>query len=449
MFADRPTVRVVFLFIAATAAAPVALADPPRVVKAVPDNGDADVDPGLREMRIEFDQDMSAGGHSICGGGPEYPEIVGRPRWESPRVMVIPVKLKPSHGYSLSINCPAAQNFRGVDGTPAEMYPISFRTASRRGGTSPKVTRDENQAAIAALRRAIDEHYSYRDLRRVDWNKAFAEYAPKLEKAETAAEFGRQAAKLLAKARDIHILVRVGETPIASHRRSVRPNCELPCLERTVPGWRQRSKCVFTGRFDDGIGYIMITTWAPESPADLEPAFEALAEFADAPGMIVDVRPNAGGDELLAQSFAGCFVEKAAVYSRNVYRDTSAPDGFTKPFDRVIEPKKGRPAFHKPVAVLMGKANMSSCESFLLMMKQAPKSVLIGETSYGSSGNPKPHDLGNGVTVLLPSWKDMAPDGTLIEGVGIRPDVNIEATLVELRRDDPLLAEALKRLRKP
>lgn len=449
MFHRRSTARAFFTFLASLSLAPLALAEPPRVIKAVPDNGDTDVDPGLRDLRIEFDQDMSSGGHSICGGGPGFPEIDGRPRWESPRVMIVPVKLKPAHSYSLSINCPAAQNFRGVDGTPAESYPISFRTAARRGGSSPKVTKDENQAAIAALRRAVDEHYSYRDLRRVDWNKAFAEYTPKLENAETAAEFGRLAAKLLAKAKDIHILVRVGETPIASHRRSVSPNCELPCLARTVPGWTQRSKCVYTGRFDDGIGYIMITTWAPETPADLEPAFEALADFADAPAMIIDVRPNSGGDELLAQSFAGCFVEKAAVYSRNVYRDTSAPDGFTKPFDRVIEPKKGRPAFHKPIAVLMGKANMSSCESFLLMMKQAPKCVLIGEPSYGSSGNPKPHDLGNGVTVQLPSWKDMAPDGTLIEGVGIRPDVNIQATLAELRRDDPLLAEALKRLRKP
>jgi hypothetical protein len=40
-----------------------------------------------------------------------------------------------------------------------------------------------------------------------------------------------------------------------------------------------------------------------------------------------------------------------------------------------------------------------------LMTKQVPGCKLVGGKSYGSSGNPKPTDLGNEVTVFLPSWK--------------------------------------------
>ncbi|KPK50768.1 MAG: hypothetical protein AMK72_01320 [Planctomycetes bacterium SM23_25] len=68
---------------------------------------------------------------------------------------------------------------------------------------------------------------------------------------------------------------------------------------------------------------------------------------------------------------------------------------------------------------------MSSCESFLLMMKQVPGSRLLGARSYGSKEDPKPHDLGNGVTVYLPSWQDLMPDGKLLESVGVEPDVTV------------------------
>ena len=97
----------------------------------------------------------------------------------------------------------------------------------------------------------------------------------------------------------------------------------------------------------------------------------------------------------------------------------------------------------------MGPVNMSSCEAFLLMMKQIPGCKLIGSTSQGSSGNPKPYELGNGVTVYLPSWKAMRPDGTCFEGEGIKPDINIETTQEELLSRDPILEAALNLLRKP
>src|SRR5262249_51261770 len=115
-----------------------AFAAPPHVTKATPDNGDSDVDPGTKELRIEFDQDMSHTGHSLCGGGPAFPEIDGKPHWADQRVFIIPVKLKPNHQYSFSVNCPAATNFRSSAGEPAEMYPISFKTGAagkRKSGT--------------------------------------------------------------------------------------------------------------------------------------------------------------------------------------------------------------------------------------------------------------------------------------------------------------------------
>ncbi len=423
--------------------------EPPKVVKAVPDNGDTGVDPGLKEIRVEFDRDMSHLGHSVCGGGDEFPKPAGKIRWANRRTVVIPVKLEPERQYRFSINCPAAMNFRSPAGESAEPYPIAFKTGSGRPVLEKKgkAALEENRAAVKELESAIDESYSYRDLRKVDWTKLFKEYGPRLEKSSTPAAFAREAAKLLAHAEDLHVWLEVGGQRIGTFAKPVTPNFNLKVLEGAVSGWKKRSDAVFTGKLEGGMGYILVATWAPRSPADLEPTFEALDELREAPGLVIDVRPNGGGDEVLARDFAGCFVSKPSVYSRNDYRDRS-PGGFSKVLDRLVEPKKGRPAYRGEVAVLIGPANMSSCESFILMMRCAEQCRLFGERTRGSSGNPKPTELANGVTVYLPSWRDKYSDGTLLEGNGIQPDVVIKADAKELSLKDPVLEAALEWLRK-
>ena len=67
---------------------------------------------------------------------------------------------------------------------------------------------------------------------------------------------------------------------------------------------------------------------------------------------------------------------------------------------------------------------MSSNEAFLLMMRAAG-ATLVGETSGGSSGNPRRYPLPNGMQIVLPQWQSLTPDGAMIEGVGITPDIEV------------------------
>jgi hypothetical protein len=426
--------------------ASAALAAPPRVAQTVPENGATDVAPTLTEIRVTFDQDMG-GGFSWCGGGPAFPKTPGQPRWVDARTCVLPVKLEPDHEYQMSINSRSFTNFKSRQGEAATAYPLSFKTGAGPAATAgKKYSVSDNVPAIAELRRAIDEAYSYRDLRKVDWNKLFEEHKQKMLQAMSPTEFAQEAAALLANAKDVHIWLKVGPATIGAYQREYTPNWNLKTLERTVPGWEQQSPLVTVGKFPDGMGYIMISSWDADRADALEPAFEALDDFVGAKGLVVDVRPNGGGSEPLAQQFAGCFLDKPVAYAKDVYRGTGQ-SGFTQPQDRVVKPKKGRPRYRGPVAVLMGPGNMSSCESFLLMMKQVPGCKLVGGKSYGSSGNPKPFDLGNGVTVFLPSWQDLRLDGSLLEGEGIAPDISVQTTEADLLTKDPVLDAALAYLR--
>lgn len=426
-----------------------ALGAPPEVIETVPRDGDLNVDPGLREMRFVFDQDMSRGSYSICGGGPQFPKIVGRPRWADKRTLVARVTLEADHEYQLSINSPSYKNCRSVRGESAAPYPLKFRTA---GGEAPPPAKTvgggDNARAIDNLREAIDSQYSYRDLRKLDWAALFARYRPALERAQGPAQFAQAAGELLGNARDMHIWLEADGRKTYPFRRAVERNYNRDLLDKIVPEFRRRSAAVYTGRFDNGVGYILIDSWSRDHTEALEQAYVAIWELSDAPGLIVDVRPNGGGAEPLAQDFAGCFIDKPVVYAKHVYRAADQASGFTAPQQRVLQPNKRRPKYRGKVAVLMGPGNMSSCEAFLLMMKQVPGCKLIGSKSYGSSGNPKPIDLGNGVTVYLPSWKALRPDGTCFEGEGIAPNFPINATATELETADPVLQAALTLLRR-
>jgi len=429
----------------------LALGAPPTVIQTIPQNGDQDVNPKLREIRIVFDQDMTTGRNfSICGGGENFPNIIGNPKWLNKRTLVMRVKLLADHEYQFGINCLGAANFRSAQGESAIPYPVSFRTSSAESNDIvDKIPVTDNNEAIKELRRAIDENYSYYKLRDINWDQLFERYDGMLKGAETPRRFAEVASKLLANAKDMHIWVKVDEETIGGFRRDIGRNYNGQTLEKLIPGWQKRSVAVYTGRFDDGIGYILIDSWSREQTEALQQVYAAIWEFADAPALIVDVRPNSGGAEPLAGEVAGCFVDEPVLYAKHVYRDINEPNGFTKTSERIFQPNKTRPRYRGKIAVFMGQANMSSCESFLLMMKQVPGCKLIGEKSYGSSGNPKPVELSNGVTVYLPSWKDLRPDGSCIEEQGIIPNVTVKTTQAELTEKDPILQAALELLRKP
>lgn len=441
------TRAIVVQLIATTCATTCAIAAPPRVVKAVPDNGDKNVDPALREIRVEFDQDMRRGSFSWCGGGESFPKTVGKPTWDGPRTAVLRVRLKPDHDYRLSVNCRSARKFVGLRGAPARAYPIAFRTGASRNTPGPRLEEPVNAGAAVMLREAIVSNYSYRYRTDTDWSRLIDSRAKHLQAADSPEKFAQEAAQLLGVARDVHLWLEVNGQAIATFRREVKPNGNLSRLSTVVPNFKQHNSRVSTGRFDSGVGYILISTWSSEDRASLDAAFAALADFSDAPGLIIDVRFNSGGAEPLAREFAGCFISAPKVYAKHVAVSPTQAGGFTDPSERVIKPNRGRPKWRGKIAVLTGPYVMSSGEAFLLMMKQVRGCKLVGATSFGASGNPKPFVLSNDVTLYVPSWKAMLPDGTVFEGVGITPDIRVETSPGDFRDNDPVLDAALKILR--
>ncbi len=67
----------------------------PNIVSTSPTVGATDIDPGLKEITVTFDQDMGRG-YSWTGGGPDYPPTPEgqKAQWRDKRTCVLPVKTR-------------------------------------------------------------------------------------------------------------------------------------------------------------------------------------------------------------------------------------------------------------------------------------------------------------------------------------------------------------------
>jgi beta-lactamase regulating signal transducer with metallopeptidase domain len=111
-------------------AAPEAAGGPaPNIVATSPAVGATDVDPGLTEITVTFDQDMGAG-FSWTGGGPDHPATPEgqKAQWRDKRTCVLPVKLEAGHYYRVGINSTSYRNFRSEAAVPAALSAIYFTT---------------------------------------------------------------------------------------------------------------------------------------------------------------------------------------------------------------------------------------------------------------------------------------------------------------------------------
>lgn len=415
----------------------------PRVVSLAPGNLEANIDPRTTKLTIEFDQAMGRG-HSLIGGGPGFPRVTNV-RWKNNRTLEIFVRLRADHDYALGLNNERSRNFRSAAGVSLAPVHWSFTTLPARL-PDPKLQRPRNQKAFEKLQEILTAKYSYADLRVRNWESTFEAAKPSILAAKTDVAWAREVAHMLEPTADIHLYLRAGARIFATGRRAVDPLYRRRLLRRYFRPRSAGNSHALYARTQDGIGYLMISSWTER--VDLDAVDQALGELRACKAIIIDARPNAGGNERLAQRIAAWFVAGKQTYAKNRYRLGSGKDGFGPALDRVLEGNQNpEKQYRGPIAVLTSRYVMSSNESFVMMLQQANDCTVVGQPTYGSSGNPKAHELGNGVTIMVPSWQDLRLDRSCIEGEGIKPDVLVEATAKDLLSRDPILEKALELLR--
>ena len=286
--------------------------------------------------------------------------------------------------------------------------------------------------------------FGYKGISADDWNRKRAHYRPLAAAAHTEDEFIAWMREMLAPLKDLHAwFVDPRGELVPTYVPTALDNFERDRWRRALrdvgyiahgTGWGEATI--------GGFGYLYIGTWNPQQ-IDINSLDMALARFRDAPGLIIDVRPNAGGSDVPAFAFASRFTTKPQVVSYVQMRTGSKHDDLGAPEARVISPRGGW-QFTKPVIVLSGRGGFSANESFVAAMRTLPQVQVIGDTTGGASGNPTQFSLGNGWSFTVPRWLEFGPDKQPIEWRGIAPSVTVLwAPLQYDSERDPLIDTAV------
>lgn len=189
-------------------------------------------------------------------------------------------------------------------------------------------------------------------------------------------------------------------------------------------------------RLDGGFGYIAITTFGDN---DAPKAFDAaLAELKDAPGLILDVRMNGGGDTAIARPIMGRFIKERKPYAL-MRRRSGKGVGLTDPWTEYVDPQ-GPFTYERPVVVLQNHWSGSMAEGFPMGMKGIGRARTVGTETMGLGAAVFPLRLDRtGVTINYSAEPVYAVDGT--PRWKLKPDVAVPdgqdvlaAGLVELKR---------------
>ncbi len=106
---------------------------PPRVVSVTPADDTRDVDPGLTQLRVVFDQAMKDGSWSLVGDPNEMPKVAGKPSYNADRtVWTVPIRLESESSYRIGLNARRFHGFQSARGTPLEPVLIRFQTGKIR-----------------------------------------------------------------------------------------------------------------------------------------------------------------------------------------------------------------------------------------------------------------------------------------------------------------------------
>jgi hypothetical protein len=108
---------------------------PPSAVKTVPQAGDTEVDPALKEISVTFSKDMLTDRMwAVCQiSNDTFPKTGKNIHYlKDKRTCVVPVELEPEKTYVLWFNRGKFNSFRDTDNNPAVPYLLVFRTAKAK-----------------------------------------------------------------------------------------------------------------------------------------------------------------------------------------------------------------------------------------------------------------------------------------------------------------------------
>jgi carboxyl-terminal processing protease len=173
---------------------------------------------------------------------------------------------------------------------------------------------------------------------------------------------------------------------------------------------------------EKGIGYVRITSFSRETPAELRKALDELVA-QQMKGLVIDLRFNPGGLLVSAIEVSDMFVEEGLIVT------TRGRDGVEQ--QRADAHREGTYGGF-PVVILVNRYSASASEIVAACLQDHGKAVIVGERTFGKGSVQNVIDLEGGRSALKlttasyhrPSGKNIhrGPDAKEEDEWGVQPD---------------------------
>lgn len=186
---------------------------------------------------------------------------------------------------------------------------------------------------------------------------------------------------------------------------------------------------------DNDIAYIRLYEFSETATrAFNQAAVEILNSHAKK--IILDLRDNPGGYLEVAQDISGWLLQKGQVVTIEDFGDEIE--------DKSYLAEGSAQLAQYPTIVLINQGSASGSEILAGAMRDNRQVKLIGEKSFGKGSVQTLEEMRQGsLKVTVARW--LTPNGTLIDGKGLEPDVKVELTEADFEQGkDPQLDRAIE-----
>jgi len=173
---------------------------------------------------------------------------------------------------------------------------------------------------------------------------------------------------------------------------------------------------------NNSIGYVVLYEFAGDCFEAFSNAVNEMIEMG-AVGLILDLRDNPGGWINDAEAIADFFMDRGVVHYLQ-YRDGQREYAYTKNGSVDIK-----------LVILMNEHSASSSEILAGALQDRERATIIGTQSFGKGVVQHVIPVGNdGSGIQFTAAQYFTPNGNVVHGVGITPDVIVELPQEDMNR---------------
>jgi carboxyl-terminal processing protease len=183
------------------------------------------------------------------------------------------------------------------------------------------------------------------------------------------------------------------------------------------------------------IGYVYIREFSRRTAQELEDAVNAELDRG-VKGLIIAVRNDPGGLLDTTISAADLFLDSGTIL---IERDAAGREA--------SHVAKAGTITDVPIVMVQNRFSASASEVLLSALRENGRAISVGETSFGKGTVNSPRQLSDGGALFVSIAEWLTPKGTLINKVGVRPDIEVIPTDDDIDQDrDVQLFKAIEAL---